>query len=110
MNLPIVELKDSAPDNLKRAFARLKPGTVCVSIERHGTTFVYYEGGIYTRGDRDATPDERKSYALHAAGRAAYNNGRGYPTVAFLGVADDEVKFLEQKGAVDTETWQVAFW
>lgn len=100
MILPIVEPKEleACPE-----WGLLAPGSVAVLIKREVGHFLYYEGGIYQRGDREPTREERRHYAVHAAGRAAQD----YSTVARLFITDPDA--YKHIGSVDCVNWQVTF-
>lgn len=102
--LPIVIPASDAPPEVRAPFQVLAPDSVAVAIQRDpaGPVMVYYEGGLYTRGaSRPATPDERRQYAISAAGQAIEHS----PTIAFFVLPS--WTGLEVVGRVDTKTWRV---
>lgn len=109
MILKIVQCGPDAPAETKRVFEHIIPGSIVVMITRYHDhlireadgCFIYYEGGIYSRpATRKPTAEERKEYALIAAGRAKER----YPTVARACISQ---KGLVSIGWVDTDTWAV---
>ncbi|MBN1135854.1 MAG: hypothetical protein JXM73_04675 [Anaerolineae bacterium] len=104
--LPIVEPAANAPATVLAPFQQLLPGSAAVALQRDpaGPVYVYYEGGLYTRpAGQDATPEERRDYAVNAAGRAVED----YPTRAWFALPD--WTGLQTVGYVDTERWWV-YW
>jgi hypothetical protein len=79
---------------------KLKAGTVVVKVGN----LLYFEGGLYTRGDRDPSPEERIDYACHAADRGATK----YPTVAVWG-PQYGLSGLIVIGRVNPKKWQAQF-
>jgi hypothetical protein len=87
MRLPIVQPKETASEKTKILFSNIVPGSVVVAQpDEMGATRVYYEGGLYSRSKREdgsyaePTDEERRQYAMIAAGRLTDR----YPTVAFF--------------------------
>jgi len=110
MRFAIVQPTTDASPETRILFAQLAPGSiaVAVSLTDHPGIMIYYEGGIYERQQadgsfREATPEERRNYAIHAADRAATN----YPTIAEFWLANPED--LEEIGFVNTDPFIVRF-
>lgn len=109
--ISIVEPSENASGATRRLFQSLLPGSVAVSnlaSEGVSEALVYYEGGKYTRqGGVPATDDDRRSYAIIAAGRLVDR----YPTTArFALLGKDAIRDLKEVGYVDTHTWNVVIY
>jgi hypothetical protein len=102
--IPIVTPAADAPASVQEAFSRLVLGSVCVAIKAGQGIRVYYEdGGIRREPSRPPTDQERKDYALHAAGRAYYL----HPTQFFFSLENEEG--LVKIGEVNPAGWNVEF-
>ncbi len=94
--LPIVELTEDAPEEIKFFFSKLVPGSVAVAKWKGEKIEIHYEGGIYQRKNTDPTKEEREQYAITAAGRAKEN----YPTVAKFLILTSQARYLKIIGVV----------
>lgn len=109
MILKIVKPAPDAPEETKKALAHIAPGSVIVAITREhrdqipdpAGVWLYYEGGLYEREQREPTEQEKRDYAIRAAGRAA----KRYPTTAKLYLPS--MDGLVPIGFVDTSDWTV---
>lgn len=94
IRLPIVVPNYSASLETRNKFARIAHGSVAVAIHREIEIlgypeieiWIYFEGDIYGRHNRLPTSEERRQYAIIAAGRAIDN----YPTIAKFRIDDED--------------------
>lgn len=115
----IVEPREDASEATRSLFTTLLPGSVAVAqeVSERSTgalsgALIHYEGGKYTRQQRDGkcrppTDDERREYAIIAAGRLDAH----YPTTSFFYIPHaDAMQELREVGYVDVDDWKVVFY
>jgi len=91
---------ETASERQRNMWRGLKSGTVVVKVGE----LLYYEGGLYTRGDREPSQEERVEYACHAAERGATK----YRTRAVWG-PQNGLDGLKVVGRVNPKKWQAQF-